>query len=77
MTLVPSGLQRRPHSFRRDSAYLAALEADFKLTGTPRGIFFDTSGNARVEIINKSAQYTYIWRSDANKTEGVRNAAVS
>ena len=33
--------------------------------GYQRGIFFDTSGKARMEIINPTAQYSYLFKTKA------------
>jgi len=64
MSLIPSKYRGRPFSWTRDPAYLAHLKEASDKDGRPRGIFMDTSGNARVEFINSDAQYEYHWRTD-------------
>ncbi len=62
--LIPAKYRPRPFTWTRDPEYLAHLEQGSQQDGEARGIFMDTSGNARVEIINPSARYEYLWRTD-------------
>jgi len=64
MGLIPAKYRGRPFSWTRDPKYLDAIRTDAVREGKARGIFFDTSGNARIEVINPTAQYQYLWRSD-------------
>jgi len=64
MGLIPAKYRSRPFSWAKDPKYLAAIRADAQRKSKVCGIFFDTSGNARSEVINSTAQYQYLWRSD-------------
>lgn len=39
-------------------------KANAERTGTPWGVFRDTSGNLRAERVNPSALYSYTFRTD-------------
>lgn len=45
----------------------AQCRANYEATGNHYGWFRDTSGNDRVERINATAQYKYLYRTDAKK----------
>ncbi len=66
MGLIPAEYRGRPFSWTRDPVYLTHIKAQCERDGKARGIFFDTSGNARVEVINPDAHYQYLWRSDGD-----------
>jgi hypothetical protein len=56
--------QKRPFSVivtEQDKANMRANAARF---GHPYGVFFDTSGKARIERVNPSSHYGYLWRTD-------------
>jgi hypothetical protein len=67
MGLIPAKYRGRPFSWTKDPKYLASIKEESERDGKVRGIFFDTSGNARVEVINPHAQYQYLWRSDCKR----------
>lgn len=46
---------------RADKAAMRVLADRYN---KPYGIFFDTSGKARMEPINPNALYQYVWRTD-------------
>jgi hypothetical protein len=64
MGLIPAKYRSSPWSWTKDPVYLAAIKAESERDGVARGIFFDTSGNARIEVINPNAHCHYLWRSD-------------
>ena len=47
----------------------AQCRANYEATGNHYGWFRDTSGNDRVERINATAQYKYLYRTDADYKE--------
>jgi hypothetical protein len=69
MSLIPSKYRSRPWSWTKDPVYLEHIRIASERSGVICGIFFDTSGNARVENINPNAQYQYLWRSDSPREE--------
>ena len=64
MGMIPAKYRSRPFSWTKDPAYLDHIKKGCEQDGIQRGIFFDTSGNARIEPINPNANYEYLWRSD-------------
>lgn len=66
MSLLPKCYRPRPFVFRRDADYLDRIADTCAADGCVRGIFMDSSGNARIEPINPTAYYTYSWRSDGH-----------
>ena len=56
--------QTKPFSAIIPQAFRQSLKDDAEKTGVHRGVFFDTSGKARVERINPNAQYNYVFRTD-------------
>lgn len=58
--------QNRPFSVVIPQEYKEHLMEEARLKGVHRGIYFDTSGIARVERINPNAEYTYLFRTDKN-----------
>jgi hypothetical protein len=64
MSLIPAKHRGRPWSWTIDPVFLAYVKAESERDGVVRGIFFDTSGTARVEAINHNAQYQYLWKSN-------------
>ena len=64
LSLIPAKYRGRPWSWTRDPVYLTQIKVESERDGVVRGIFFDTSGNARIEPVNPNAQYQYLWRTD-------------
>lgn len=56
--------QSRLFQVRLTPTLKATLLRNHQQFGHHYGVFFDTSGWARVERINPTAQYNYIWRTD-------------
>lgn len=56
--------QKRPFQVVLSSKFKRGLIEDAKKFGAHYGVFFTTSGQARVERINPNAQYNYIFRTD-------------
>lgn len=63
MGLIPVKYRSRPWSWTKDPKYLALIKAESERDGKVRGIFFDSSGNARIEVVNPNAWYKYLWKS--------------
>ena len=57
--------QTKPFAVTLTRKFRESLIAQTQKDGQPRGVFFDTSGKARVEIVNPTAQYEYIYQTDA------------
>lgn len=56
--------QTRPFVVTISKAMQKSLIEQAKQFGVHYGVFFDTSGKARVERINPTAQYLYLFRTD-------------
>ena len=59
--------QTRPFSVTIHKKDKLDLENFALQDGFQRGIFFDTSGKARIEVVNSTTQYTYLFKTKTGK----------
>lgn len=53
--------QKRPFQVVIDRKAKAGMLANKQAFGRDYGVFFDTSGKARIERVNPTRQYEYLW----------------